>query len=196
MRLAFWMILEVGIVAWAMSHTSNHFVQKLTHPVYVIEIVFFVAAAIISALLALRSAIPGRTLPTREVALAAALVLTATILLTVATPMDTATQLGNFVRVGLRCAFETVMFGTLPWLALWWMVRRGAPLSGLVSGLLVGAGSLLFSFATMRIVCPIDDPLHLLMWHLLPAIAMIGLSTLAGAVWLRFRPRSRPPTAD
>jgi hypothetical protein len=108
--------------------------------------------------------------------------------------MDTANQLGNFTRIGLRCAVSTVMFGALPWLALWWLVGRGAPLSGGLSGLFVGAGSLLFSFAVMRIVCPIDDPLHLLMWHLLPAIAVIGLSTLAGAVWLRFRPRTRPPT--
>ena len=60
-------------------------------------------------------------------------------------------------------------------------------MSGRLSGLFVGAGALSFSFAIMRVACPIDEPLHLLAWHLLPALALIGLSTLAGGIWLRFR---------
>jgi hypothetical protein len=40
-------------------------------------------------------------------------------------------------------------------------------------------------------VCPIDEPLHLLIWHLLPALTVIGLSALAGIKLLRFRPRVR-----
>ncbi len=186
-RLGLWMVLEAGVVAWVMSHTTNDFTAKLTHPVCVIELVFFAAAAIISAALALRSAIPGRTLPASEATIAGALVFAGTLVLTVAQPMDTSNPLGGFARTGLRCACETVLFGALPWLALWWMVRRGASMSGWLSGLLVGAGALLFSFAVMRITCPIDEPLHLLTWHLLPALAVIALSALAGATWLRFR---------
>jgi hypothetical protein len=53
---------------------------------------------------------------------------------------------------------------------------------------------MLFSFAIMRIVCPIDEPLHLVTWHLGPAIAATLISTLAGAVWLRF-PRRRAAIA-
>jgi hypothetical protein len=68
-------------------------------------------------------------------------------------------------------------------------------MSGWLSGLLVGAGALLFSFAVMRISCPIDEPLHLLTWHLLPALLVIALSTAAGAICLRFRPRTRQPAA-
>jgi hypothetical protein len=194
-RLALWIMLELGVLTWSMSHTSNHFEQKLANPVYVTEIVFFAAAAIISAVLALRSAIPGRVLRPSQAALAAALVLAATIVLTVATPADTVNRLSDFARTGERCALETVMFGSLSWLALWWLVRRGAPMNGRLSGLFVGAGSLLFSFAVMRIECPIDEPLHLLVGHLLPALAVIALSTLAGAAWLRFRPGSRNPAA-
>jgi hypothetical protein len=174
-----------------MSHTTNHFTVKLTGPAYVIELVFFAGAAIISAALALKSAIPGRTLGASEATIASALIFAGTIVLTIAQPMDTSNPVSDFVQSGLRCARETVMFGALPWLALWWLLRRGAPMSGWLSRLLVGAGALLFSFAVMRIVCPIDEPLHLLTWHLLPALAIIALSTMAGAVWLRFRPRTR-----
>jgi hypothetical protein len=79
----------------------------------------------------------------------------------------------------------------LPWLVLWWLVKRGASMDGRFSGLFVGAGALLFSLAAMRIACPIDEPLHLHSWHLLPLLVVITLSTLAGAAWLRFRPRTR-----
>ena len=58
------------------------------------------------------------------------------------------------------------------------------------TGLAIGAAAALFSFALMRLKCPNDERLHLLTWHLMPALLIVVLSTLAGALWLRFRPRS------
>jgi hypothetical protein len=107
--------------------------------------------------------------------------------------MNTTNPLGDFVRAGLPCARGTWMLAALPLVVLWWMVRRGASMRGGLSGLLVGAGALFFSFAMMRVACPIDEPLHVLTWHLLPALALMALSTLAGSVWLRFRRGARRP---
>ena len=180
--------MEVAILAWVMSHTTNNFVAKMTHPAYAVEIIFFAAAAIICAELALKSAIPGRTISAKEATIATVLVLVGTVILIIAQPMATSDPLGDFARNGRRCAIETIEFGALPWLALWSLVKRGASMSGWLSGLLVGAGALLFSFTVMRIGCPIDEPLHLLTWHLSPALAVIALSTLGGVKWLRFRP--------
>ncbi len=195
-RLGIWILLEVGVLAWVVTHTDNDSIQKLRQPVYTIEILFFAAAAIISATSALRSAVPGRALRASEATLAAVLLLTGAALVA-AGPMNTTNPLGDFVRAGLPCARETWMLAAAPLLLLWWMVRRGASMRGGLSGLLVGAGALFFSFAMMRIACPIDEPLHVLTWHLLPALALIALSTLAGGVWLRFRRRARhPDSAD
>ena len=194
-RLTLWIVMEVSILAWVMSHTTNNFVAKMAHPAYAIQIVFFTTAAIIYAELALKSAIPGRTLSAKEATMATVLVLVGTIILITAQPMATSDPLSDFARNGWRCAIETVKFGTLPWLALGLLIRRGASMSGWVSGLLVGAGALLFSFAVMRIGCPIDEPLHLLTWHLSPALAVIALSTLGGVRWLRFRPHLMYPAA-
>jgi hypothetical protein len=194
-RLAVWGGLDVVGLGWVMTHTRNDFAAKLIHPLYFIEVVFFASAAVISAALALKSAVPGRTVSRNEAIMTTALVLTATIVVMIAQPIDTADQLGDFARIGVRCARETVTLGALPWLVLWWLVRRGAPMSGGLSGLFVGSGALLWSFAMMRIGCPIDEPLHLLVWHLSPALAVIALSTLAGVRGLRFRPRPRYPTA-
>jgi hypothetical protein len=192
LRLGLWMALEVGVLAWVGTHTANHFMEKLKRPVYAIEILFFAAAAVISAALALRSAVPGRALRASVATLAGLLVLAGTLLVAGVEPLDTTHTLGGFVRVGQPCAYSTWMLAALPLLVLWWMVRRGASMSGALSGLLAGAGAALFSFATMRVACPIEEPLHLLTWHLLPALALIAFSTLAGRTWLRFRSRVRP----
>jgi hypothetical protein len=190
-RVGAWLALEVAVLAWVVTHTNNPFMEKLTHPIYVIEIVFFAGAATILAILALRSAIPGRTLRAGEAALAVSLLAAGTALLILAEPVSTASGLSEFIRLGLRCAYETFVFAALPWVALWWLVKRGAPMHGGLSGLLVGGGALFFSFAMMRIACPIDEPLHVLTWHLLPALALTALSTLAGIAWLNFRSRNR-----
>ncbi len=100
------------------------------------------------------------------------------------------------MHLGLRCARETVVLAATPWLLMWWLVSRGFPTRGRLSGSLIGAGAMFFSFALMRIVCPIDEPLHLLTWHLLPAFTLIAFSTWAGAALLRFprrSPRTEPP---
>jgi hypothetical protein len=190
-RVGIWLALEVAVLAWVVTHTNNPFMEKLAQPIYAIEIVFFAGAATILAVLALRSAIPGRTLRAGEAALAVSLLVAGTVLLILAAPVSTASGLSEFLRLGLRCAYGTFARAALPWLALWWLVRRGAPMRGGLSGLLVGGGALFFSFAMMRLACPIDEPLHLLTWHLLPALALTALSTLAGIAWLNFRSRNR-----
>jgi hypothetical protein len=50
---------------------------------------------------------------------------------------------------------------------------------------------MLFSFAVMRIDCPLDEPLHLITWHLMPVVLITLLSAIAGAFWLRFPLRRR-----
>jgi hypothetical protein len=191
LRLGAWLALEVAVLAWVVVHTNNRFMDKLIQPTYGMEIVFFTAAAIILAVLALRSAVPGRSLNAGQAAIAVALIVAGTVLVTMAEPVSTTSSLSEFLRLGLRCVRGTFVLAALPWLALWWLVKRGAPMRGGLSGLLIGGGALFFSFAMMRLACPIDEPLHLLTWHLLPALALMALSTLAGITWLGFRPRIR-----
>jgi hypothetical protein len=193
-RLALWLALEALFVLLMIEVTKNDFMLKLAHPVYLLEVTLFAIAGILSAVLALRATIPGRAVRKSEITVAAGLVV-AGILLLMSQPVQTGLPLNEFIGAGVRCACNTGLFALVPWLALWWAVRRGAPMNGAAEGALVGSGALLFSFALMRIGCPIDDELHLLTWHLVPALLLIGLSTIAGAMWLRFRPRT-PSTAS
>jgi hypothetical protein len=188
-RLGLWLLLEALVFAWVLTHTSNHFWRKLHAPAYSLEVVLFAAAAIFSARLALRAAIPGRRLRQGEIALSAGLMLAGTALL-MGQPMRTVYPLSQFIQVGTRCADHTFMFGVPPGVALWWAVRRGAPMRGSLTGLLIGGAAMLSSFAVMRLGCPIDERLHLITWHLMPVLAVAALSALAGTAWLRFRPRA------
>ena len=191
-RLGLWLLLEAIVLMWVATHTGNDFMRKLGHLDYALEVMFFAAAAMLAAMMALRVAIPGRSAGARQVAVAVVLVLIGTALVVVDEPARTGYPLGEFFRVGIGCAVQTCVLAGLPWLALWWAVKRGAPMRGAAAGASTGAAALLFSFALMRIGCPIDEPLHIVTWHLLPALGMTALSALAGAVWLRFRPRARP----
>lgn len=188
-RLALWLALEGAILVWALIHARSDLMLKLNLPVYAAEVVAFGVAAILSARLALRSAIPGRDMRPAEVVLCIALVLAGSALVAVGHSPGLNGRPGEFFRVGLPCAWATCMLAALPWLALWWAVKRGAPMRGGISGLWTGAGALLFAFAMLRLVCPIDDPLHIIAWHLLPALAVIALSAWAGSAWLGFRLR-------
>jgi hypothetical protein len=188
-RLALWLALEAAILAWVVVHARSDFRLELARPWYFFEIVFFVTAGLLSAQFALRSAIPGRAVRPVEAFPCFGLMLGGTALVLIGQPPDFNYRLADFVRIGLTCAYRTCILGVLPWLVLWWTVKRGAALQGGLSGLFIGAGALLFSFAMMRIDCPIDDPLHLITWHFLPALAGIALSALAGSIWLGFGQR-------
>jgi hypothetical protein len=184
-RLALWLVLEMAVLLSTVAETRDNWATRFASPAYTFEVVFFAAAGLILAAMALRSAIPGRESRPWQTALAMGLAL-AGIALLFATPISASVSLSEFINVGLGCVVATCTKAALPLIALWWAVRRGAPGDGRAAGALVGAAAMLFSFAIMRIDCPLDEPIHLLTWHLGPVIAVTLLTALAGSFWLRF----------
>ena len=190
LRAGLWLLLEAFVLVWVASYTGNNYGAKFGHPFYALEVLSFAAAATIAGILALRAAIPGRRVAPGEMVTAIGLALGGTVLIVLGEPMSFGSSLGTFGRIGIPCAIETCILGAAPLFALWWAVRRAAPMHGAATGGLVGGGAMLFSFALMRIKCPIDEPAHLLVWHLLPVLLLIAMSALAGSIWLHFRPRA------
>ena len=188
-RLAIWIALEAAVLLFVTLHTHRTDLAQQIHNLwFLLGVGGFAVAGTLGGALALRSAIPGREPRTTEFVLL--IVLTAASgLVLLHEPIDFGMPIGTFIRQGLSCVFGTLMLAALPLLALFWAVRRGAPLAGGIGGALAGAGAFLFSFAFMRVNCPIDEGLHLFMWHFLPAL--IGVALSAGAGYLVFRKRSR-----
>lgn len=189
-RVGLWLLLEALVLAWAATHGGNDYAARFGHAFYALEVLSFAGAAAVAGILALRAAIPGRRVAPGEIAIAIGFALGGTLLFMLGAPVSAGTSLGAFAGRGIPCAIETCVLGAAPWLALWWAVGRAAPMRGAATGALVGAGAMLLSFALMRIECPIDEPAHLAVWHLLPALTLIALSAVAGSLWLRFRPRA------
>jgi hypothetical protein len=191
-RLALWLALELTILALvAFGAPRTDLVAALGDPGYLLQVGLFVAVGTVAAALALRTAIPGlEATPTQlsPVFLAA----TVAVLLAASAPADTHISLGHFVDLGMKCLVCTGLLAALPWLALFWAVKRGAPLATQSAGALVGAAAFSFACAATRLGCPIDDSLHLLVWHIFPAAAGVGLSVLAGIAWLGRKTQRRP----
>jgi len=187
-RLVPWLALAVAVVAGAMAvglRTDGP--AMLVHPLVALELAALAAGAILAAAAALTAAAPGRTGARRlaRAALAAALVATALFL------VEPTRSLAGFVPNGLRCAFCVGLFGALPWLALFVLVRRGAPLDAGRAAAYVGAAAFLVGAAAVRVACPIDDGLHLVAGHMAPVALGVALSVLLAARALA-RWRRRP----
>ena len=187
LRLAVWSMLEFVLLVFVFRHSGRtDLMLQLTNPWYLIVFGGFAAAGVIGAAFALRAAVPRGGPSSIEVGLFLS-VAAASALLLVHQPFNGEITLGNFINEGKRCALMTLMLAAIPWIALAVLVRRGAPLFPGRDGALVGAAAFLSSFALMRVICPIDEAMHLLVWHFLPALAGIALSACAGLFLLKRR---------
>ena len=89
------------------------------------------------------------------------------------------------------CVIEIAGFGIVPAWALFVMLRRAAPLRQAWSGALATLAAAALGAAATQVLCPIDDPAHQLVGHVLPVILLVVAGTIAGRRafdWLR-RPR-------
>ena len=189
LRLMVWAIIEVAVLLYVVRHTHRtDLALQLTNPWYLLILAGFMLAGVIGAAFALRSAVPGRGPRAMETALIV-VVASGSALLLLHEPFRGNVPLTGFIETGLPCAFGILIFAAVPWIALLWAVRRGAPLSAGLDGALIGSAAFFSSFALMRVNCPIDERSHLLVWHFLPAVAGIALSAWAGIFLLRRRNR-------
>lgn len=185
-RLAIWLTLELGILLVGLATHRPDLSQKLQSTQYLLELAAFIVMGTVAAILALKTAIPGREATGIELALLLTVAVVAIALIS-CEGLHSNTSLAEFIQAGIKCALFTGMFAALPWFGLFWAVRRGAPFALQTAGALIGAAAFSFAIAVGRLRCPIEDSLHFLTWHMLPGFLGVLLSMLAGVVWLRRR---------
>jgi len=194
-RLGLWLVVVAtiagAVAAIGLMGVRSDLRVKLRDPVYLLEITAFALAGILMAASALQEAVPGYEArrPIRRVALGFGLVAT---LLWFLQPVHGELAVTKFITTGIACAWRTVVLAALPLGALLIAIRRGAPLAPGRAGALAGGAAFLMAALLMRVDCPLDERLHLLVWHALPVAGGTALSALIGLAWLR-RWRSRPP---
>jgi len=187
LRFACWMLLEACVLVALIYHYHRPDIAlRLRDPWYVLGLASFAGAGSLAASLALRRAVPGEEIGALELPLLAILILTGSLLL-LHDPVNPQVQLAKFIHSGLICVKWMSLYAAVPWIALLWAARRGAAPARRAEGALVGAAAFMFAFALMRIDCPSDERLHLLIWHLMPALLGIAISAGLGALVLRRR---------
>jgi hypothetical protein len=192
-RLVCWMLLEAAILSLAFWVRGYDNLRTLFHNSgQVVAAGLFISASIATAFLALKSAIPGRELTWPQLAIALA---------TVAAAFGFEPAAGgpfNEILAAAPTLLQLFSLAALPWLALFWAVRRGVPLQPEVTGAAVGLAAVCFALALCEII---SQPVRLSSSGIvlgLGCTAVILLSAFAGWFWLNWiaRWQQKPVVAE
>jgi hypothetical protein len=188
-RLLCWVVLEITILVLTPGFRGYDHLSALIRnagPIYTTGLATVVS--IPAAFLALRSAIPGREVTPQELALLIAMVCAA-LLIGFGAPAAPVLS-SEFLQAGVVYVARFIGVVALPWVALFWAVRRGVPLQPVKTGALVGLSAFCFALAVHRFNQPpgFQNP-DISLTILGPIIVL--LSALAGGLWLNWIKRWR-----
>jgi hypothetical protein len=185
-RLAAWALLSVAIVAGTVAIGARpNLPARFTDARFVALWVSLLLGATQVALLSLRGAIPGRARRTDGLRALGILIVVAA--LASLGPSDGVATLTDFVALGLGCSTRVLLMGMLPAVLLTVAVARGAALRPSATMACAWAGSLLVGAAAVTVACPLEDRLHVLVWHLLPVVTTAAGVAAGVALWKRGR---------
>jgi len=86
-------------------------------------------------------------------------------------------------RWGQKCLNQTMLLGAWPLVALVWMRRGSEPLHPGVRGAAIGAAVGCGAGVLVDLWCPITDPSHMLLGHILPLMILSAAGVVLGR-WL------------
>ena len=84
------------------------------------------------------------------------------------------------------CLIEIAGLSIVPGWALFAMLRRAAPLRRAWSAALATLAAVALSAVATQFICPVDDPAHLLVGHLLPVAFLSVSGAIVGHRWLNW----------
>lgn len=150
----------------------THLDTAVTQPAFVISLAALIVAAISAAVIAMAMSVPGaERSPRRRVLPIASMVAWAmTWLLVLATG-----PAGHARLFHAGCAIEIAALGLVSGWVLVAMLRRAAPLQPAWTAGIAAIAAVTAASAATQVICPIDDPAHQLVGHVLVA-AFVGLS--------------------
>jgi hypothetical protein len=125
----------------------------------------------LSALMALRTAVPGKDLSKAWFAVLVIFFVSALAPLALRGMNEPAVMAmsGLDPRTGWHCSFSLAMYALTPLAALIWFIHRKlASTKPVLTGSLVGLSVGAFGAATLAWTCPSNEGVHLMVWHLVP----------------------------
>lgn len=193
LRALAWVIAAATLLGLlTTSHLRPDLAVHLRRWRYLLELGSIVGLTTAVAHLAALAAVPGRE---ASRAVAAVTILAAAVVAGFAFlhPMDLAQSLAGFTRVGLDCLRHTMLLALVPTALMLLAIRRGAPLAPATAGALAGVAGWLLAYLFVRLTCPLDETLHIWLWHLGPIGPAAAIMAALGAFWLgRWRREGDP----
>lgn len=201
-RLARWLVLAIGlgIVTVAVIGARPDVLEAFQKPAFVALVMATLASGLVAAWSALVLSVPGAGQTALWRALAVVLI--------VAWAMAFVIQLvaeGNaWPRLAAfpnhwGCVARISGLSILSGAVLFVMLRRAVPLRPRLCAALAALASASLAATATYIMCPIDDPAHQIVSHVVPLAAMVLVGTMIGAKPAsdsrRRAPRSGPPPA-
>lgn len=177
----FLMILSILLAGGARSDLAT----LLSRPRFVAENLMMMLAGMLAAYAAFRLSVPD--IKIRKPVLVSLLLATGLwMVLGLLCCKDIAASIhqSNAPHVGFHCLRDLTALLILPVLLAIYMMTRAAPVwtgwAGYGTALAVAS----FAAVGVRILCPNDDPSHLLLWHFLPVLGFSVLGVFIGRIIL------------
>lgn len=89
-------------------------------------------------------------------------------------------------QYNIDCPLTIFLFSLPPGIAMFLLVRKGAPMQLYWAGIMAALSVTAFAYVGMRLVEMNDNPAHLIFWHALPVMIMSIAGMLAGKYTLRW----------
>ena len=162
-------------------------------PAFMVLVLVTLATALLAAASAFVLSVPGaeRASVSRTTALVAGSVWAFVVMVRLMEGGDPARRL-LVLPIHSLCVIEIAGLGFVPGWALFAMLRRAVPLRQAWSGALATLAAAALGAVATQVLCPIDDPAHHLVGHVLPVILLAAAGTVAGR--RAFDWRRRPPS--
>ena len=87
---------------------------------------------------------------------------------------------------GHHCAMYVVANAIVPGALVFGLVARGATIRPLLCGSLAALGVATLAASFLQFFCPMEDPAHLMVFHVLPVILLAPVGMLVGRVMLKW----------
>ena len=171
-RFALWLAVSLLYVAVLLANFGlrEDLPDMLRSPIFIWQIGLMALLSVLAGLIAFTISIPGRAFPPAakySVVLLAGIFLATLAFLSCADPNSHAGE-------GWGCSKHLTMLGFVPAAIMIFMLKFTAPMQRLWTGILLGLAMIGISAAAMYLSCPSNDPLHVLVWHILPGFVFVA----------------------
>ncbi len=191
-RVLFWLAISLFYAAFVIAAKSPRpdLIGKLAEQRFVIEVAAAFLTAVLSAVAAFSSGIPGRAIWERILPLPPLAVWLASLgegclqsWLRLGTPAPGFTT--EFI-----CIPNVLMAGLAPGIVMLWMIRKSAPIAPILTTGLATLAAAAFGAAVLRLYHTEDASLMVLVWQFGAVALFTALGALVGRRWLYWRSAS------